>query len=166
MLLHCELQYEIAITVPTMFLQIANVFRQTCFSKSPNTFSPNRQTRFLQITEWFFSKSPNTSSPNHRTHFLQIANVFRQTCFSRSLNIFLQISKIFRRSASSILSFLFSSEKTQSPISPYMCHGLRALRYGWSAMVPWSRLFLLTSMGSTLDVMDYGLAKAKSTAQN
>ena len=24
-----------------------------------------------------------------------------------------------------------------------MCHGLRALRYGWSAVVPWSRLFIL-----------------------
>ena len=34
-------------------------------------------------------------------------------------------------------------EKTQSSISPYTCYGLCALRYGWSAMVPWSRLFLL-----------------------
>ena len=34
-------------------------------------------------------------------------------------------------------------EKTQSPISPYTYHGLRALRYGWLAAVPWSRLFLL-----------------------
>ena len=34
-------------------------------------------------------------------------------------------------------------EKTQSPISPYTCYGLRALRYGWSAVVPWSCMFLL-----------------------
>ena len=34
-------------------------------------------------------------------------------------------------------------EKTQSPISPHTYYGLRALRYGWSAAVPWSRLFLL-----------------------
>ena len=34
-------------------------------------------------------------------------------------------------------------EKTQSPISPYTCYGLRALHYGWSAAVPWSHLFVL-----------------------
>ena len=33
-------------------------------------------------------------------------------------------------------------EKTQSLISPYTWYGLRALCYGWLAMVPWSRLFL------------------------
>ena len=46
-------------------------------------------------------------------------------------------------------------EKTQSPISPYTCHGLRALCYGWSAMVPWSRLFLLHVHG--LRARRYGL---------
>ena len=34
-------------------------------------------------------------------------------------------------------------EKTQSLIFPYTCYGLRALRYGWSAAVPRSCLFLL-----------------------
>ena len=38
---------------------------------------------------------------------------------------------------------LCSLEKTQSSISPYMCYELRALRYGWSVVVPWSRLFIL-----------------------
>ena len=34
-------------------------------------------------------------------------------------------------------------EKTQPPIFPYTCHGLCALRHGWSAMVPGSCLLLL-----------------------
>ena len=46
-------------------------------------------------------------------------------------------------------------EKTQSLISPYTCYGLRALRYGWSAMVPRSRLFLLHIHG--LRARHYGL---------
>ena len=46
-------------------------------------------------------------------------------------------------------------EKTQSLISPYTCYGLRALRYGWSAVVPWSRLFLLHVHG--LRAQCYGL---------
>ena len=46
-------------------------------------------------------------------------------------------------------------EKAQSPISPYTCYGLRALRYGWSASVPWSRLFLLHMHG--LRARRYGL---------
>ena len=53
------------------------------------------------------------------------------------------ISKFVQQPLSSTCSALFSMEKTQSPISPYTCHGLRALRYGWSAAVPWSCLFLL-----------------------
>ena len=57
------------------------------------------------------------------------------------------ISKLFRQPSSSIRFTLFSMEKTQSPIPPYMCHGLHALRYGWSAVVPWSRLFLLHMHG-------------------
>ena len=55
----------------------------------------------------------------------------------------LKLRRLFHRSASSIRSVLFSMEKTLSLISPYTCHGLHALRYGWSAAVPWSRLFLL-----------------------
>ena len=50
---------------------------------------------------------------------------------------------------------LCSLEKTQSPISPYTCYGLQALRYGWSAMVPWSHLFLLHLHG--LRARRYGL---------
>ena len=46
-------------------------------------------------------------------------------------------------------------EKIQPPISPYMCYGLRTLRYGWSAMVPWPRLFLLHVHG--LRARCYGL---------
>ena len=38
-------------------------------------------------------------------------------------------------------------EKTQSLISSYTCQGLRALRYGWSAAVPWSCLFILHMHG-------------------
>ena len=56
---------------------------------------------------------------------------------------------------------LCSLEKTQSPISPYTCYGsalyvmggrLRFLGHAYSSY---------TCMGFTLDVMDYGLAKAK-----
>ena len=113
-----------------MFLQISNVFAERV--------SPNRQTRFLQIVEHVFSKSPMYFA----TCFSKSPTYFA-TCFSKSPKIFLQISKIFCRSASSLHSFLFSLEKTQSLIPPFTCHGLRALRYGWSAAVPWSCLFLL-----------------------
>ena len=75
--------------------------------------------------------------------FLQISNVLHRIGFSKSLTMFLHISKMFRRPPSSTCSVLCSMEKTQSLISPYTCYGLHALRYGWSAMVPWSRLFLL-----------------------
>ena len=132
-----------AIIAPTTFLQISNVIaerfppnRRTISPSHRHVFAKNRRISFLQITErsspkspndfsksptHFHKKSPNKFSPNRRTCLLQIANVF---C----------------RSASNILSFLFSSEKTQSPISPYTCHGLRAPRYGWSVVVPWSGL--------------------------
>ena len=53
------------------------------------------------------------------------------------------ISKFVQQLPSSTLSALFFMEKTQSPIFPYMCHGLHALCYGWSAVVPGSRLLLL-----------------------
>ena len=122
----------------SLFLHYGLIFTYGCraFSysitnsnmKSSNTFSPNRRTRFLQIAEHVFSKSPN---------------------------ILLQISKIFHRSVNNIRSILFSSEKTQSSISPYTCHGLRALHYGWSAVVPWSLLFLLHIHG--LHARRYGL---------
>ena len=46
-------------------------------------------------------------------------------------------------------------KKTQSQISPYTCYRLRALCYGWSAAVPWSRLFLLHVHG--LRARRYGL---------
>ena len=46
-------------------------------------------------------------------------------------------------------------EKTQSLISPYTCYRLRALCYGWSVTVPWSRLFLLHVHG--LHARRYGL---------
>ena len=46
-------------------------------------------------------------------------------------------------------------EKTQSSIPPYTCHGLRALRYDWSAAVPRSCLFLLHVHG--LYARRYGL---------
>ena len=117
--------------MPTTFLQISNVFCRIGFSKSLKMF--------LQISNIFhrtgFSKSLNT--------FLQISNVFHRIGFSKLPNTFLQISKIFRRSASSIRYVLFSMEKIQSLISPYTCCGLRALRYGWSAVVPRSCLFVL-----------------------
>jgi hypothetical protein len=50
---------------------------------------------------------------------------------------------------------MFSVEKTQSPISPYMFYGLCAPCYGWSAVVPWSRFFLLHVHG--LRTRRYGL---------
>ena len=53
------------------------------------------------------------------------------------------ISKLFHQPSSSTHFVLFSMEKTQSSISPYMCYRLCALCYRWLAAVPWSRLFLL-----------------------
>ena len=68
---------------------------------------------------------------------------------------FLHISEMFLQSPSSTHFVLCSMEKTQSPISPYTCYGLRTLRYGWLAVVPWSRLFLLHVNG--LRARCYGL---------
>ena len=68
---------------------------------------------------------------------------------------FLHISEMFRQSPSRTHSILCSMEKTQSSISPYMCYGLCALHYRWSATVPWSRLFLLHVHG--LRARCYGL---------
>ena len=65
------------------------------------------------------------------------------------------ISKLFCQPPSSTRSALLSLEMTQSPISPYTCYGLHALRYGWSAMVLWSHLFLLHVHG--LRARCYGL---------
>ena len=61
--------------------------------------------------------------------------------------LMLRISPRFFANSRATRSALCSLEKTQSLISPYTCYGLRALRYGWSAMVPWSRLFLLHMHG-------------------
>ena len=69
--------------------------------------------------------------------------------------VFLHIFEVFRQSPSSTRSVLCSMEKTQSSISPYTCYRLRALCYGWSAMVPWSCLFLLHVHG--LRARCYGL---------
>ena len=70
-LLHNELQYEIAITALTMFLQISNVIAER-FSPNHRTISPSRRTHFLQIAEHVFSKSPMYFA----TCFLQIAEHF------------------------------------------------------------------------------------------
>ena len=136
MLLHNELQYEIA----NVFHRTSSPNRRPCFSKSPNTFlqitehvSPNRRTcfskspnMFFQITEHFSPNrhriSPNKFlqitehvSPNHRTRFskssnmfLQIAIVFRQTGFSKSPTTFHQISNVFRRTGFSKSPTMFS----------------------------------------------------------
>ena len=64
MLLHSELQYEIAITTATTFLQISNVIAEHVFAKiaerflqiAEHVFSKNRRISFLQIAKWF---SPN-----------------------------------------------------------------------------------------------------------
>ena len=77
----------------------------------------------------------------------------RTNCLDATYTMY--ISKLIRQPLSSTRSTLCSMEKTQSPISPYTCHGLRALRYGWSAAVPWSRLFLLYVHG--LRARRYGL---------
>ena len=53
------------------------------------------------------------------------------------------IPKLFQQLPSSTRSAMFFMEKTQFLISPKTCHGLRALRHGWSTAVPGSRLFLL-----------------------
>ena len=50
---------------------------------------------------------------------------------------------------------MFSLEMTQSLTSPYTCYGLRALCYGWSAVVLWSHLFFLHVYG--LRARRYGL---------
>ena len=57
MLLHNELQYEIAITAPTTFLQISNVFAEKV--------SPNCRPRFSKSPTYFAEQV----SPNHRPRF-------------------------------------------------------------------------------------------------
>ena len=163
MLFHDELQYVLAVTAPTkfspnrqtLFLRIA----KHDFSKSPNTISPNRRPRFLQNAKYVFSKTPNTFSPKRRIRFLQIAEfVFSKSPNSFSPNRrtrFLQIAKHFLIEEQHAFFFLISSETTQSPISPYTCYGLRALRYVWSAVVLWSHLFFLHVYG--LCARRYGL---------
>ena len=69
--------------------------------------------------------------------------------------VFLHISEMFRQPLSSTRSALISMEKTQSLISPYTYYRIRALCYGWSAVVPWSCLFLLHVHG--LHAWRYGL---------
>ena len=63
-------------------------------------------------------------------------------CHKRSA-MYLHISKILHQMTSNTHYVVCSMKKTQSLISPYTCYELHALRYGWSAVVPWSRLFLL-----------------------
>ena len=69
------------------------------------------------------------------------------------------ISKFVQQLPSSTLSVLFFMEKTQSLTSPYTCHGLYALRHGWSAVVPWSRLLPLHVHG--LCAQRYGLGASR-----
>ena len=44
---------------------------------------------------------------------------------------------LFHQPPNSTRSALRPLEKTKAPTSPYTCYGPRALRYGWSAAVPW-----------------------------
>ena len=64
MLLHCELQYEIAITAPTTFLVISPSRR--------HIFAKNRRTVFSNIAEHVSSKSPTYFA----TRLLQVAKHF------------------------------------------------------------------------------------------
>ena len=166
--------------MPYHFLQIADHVSPNLQRISPNRFlqitdhvSPNLQrispNMFLQIADHV---SPNLQriSPSR---FLQIADHISLNfqrisphVFSKNVEHFTpNLQKRFHGPASSILSFLFSSEKTQSSIPPYTCHGLRTLRYGWRLWFLGHACSSYTSTGSALDVMDCGPAKAESSAQ-
>ena len=118
MLLHCELQYEIAITAPTTFLQISNVTAERFFS--------NTVELFLQIADTFFAK-------NHQISLLQIA----EHVFSKSPTYFatrfLQITKYFAPNLQDISSIseqhtLCSILYGKDPVSDLSLHVLRAPR--------------------------------------
>ena len=59
-----EHQYEIAIIALTASLQDSNIIAEHVFSKSPNTFSPNHRTRFLQNRQKRFLQITEDFSPN------------------------------------------------------------------------------------------------------
>ena len=115
-LLHNELQYEIAITTPTTFLQISNVFAKRV--------SPNRRT--------LFSKSARYFADQQAAYGLFCA-LWRRPSL-RSLPTCATGSTLYVMGGR--LRFLGDT------CSSYMC------------------------MGSALDVMDYGLAKAESSVKN
>ena len=145
--LHDELQNEIAITAPTTFLQISNVFAERV--------SPNRRTRFLQITKNVFSKSPNMFSPNCQCISPHVSPNHRRF-FSKSPRYFTD-----QRAAYVLFCSLWRRPCLRS---------LPTRATGSALCIMGGRLWFLsdayssyTCTGSALDVMDFGLAMAGET---
>ena len=180
-ILHNDLKYELAeefspkspndfsksptMISPNKFLQISKASAKRFSPKSPNvllqnsrTFSPKRRQFFtesrrisvLQITEHVSSKSPT-----------YLAARFVQTAEHSILN-FQDILRISEQPT-------FFSVQLRRP----SLRSLHTRATGFALYVMGGRLWFLghtcfsyTCMGSTLDVMDYGPAKAESSTQN
>ena len=143
------------------------------FSKTRRTISPNhrpqfRRAIFSKIAKRFFLQNDFSKSPTHfftedrlisvplsTEHVSSNMPMYLAKRFLQTAGYFTPNIRVVSPISGQLLSFLFSSEKTQPLISPYTCHGLHALRYGWSAVVPWSCLFLLHVHG--LRARHYGL---------
>ena len=167
LLLHNELQYEIAITTPTTFLQISNVIAEpftpkslSDFSKtpthyrqkSPNTFSPKSPNTFSP-------KALNTFPPTHQRISPHVLSKKHRTLYSNSPSCFADYRATY--------ILLRSLKRQPSPRS------LPTRVTGSVLCVMGGRLWFLghicssyTCTGSTLDVMEYGLAKSKNSLMN
>ena len=114
-------------------------------SSSPTTHRPpsarrqRRSDNAIRRQPDFLSKAK--SRFNIFLNILQspsIAMMFLQTILSM-----FALSKRFFEPSNSRVYARTPPEMALSLAPPYTCYGLRALRYGWSAAAPWSRLFLL-----------------------
>ena len=131
------------------------------FSKITERFFYKIAERFLQNADKFSPKSPNKCSPNHRTRFLQIANVSRHTFSPNRRTLYSKFPRYFTDQRATY--FLFCSIRRRPSL-----RSLPTRATGSVLCVMGGRLWFLghacssyTCMGSTLDVMDYGLARAK-----
>jgi len=143
-------------TTSNMLTKYAQKSPNTITPKTPNTITPkitehdnskNRRTRLLQ-------KSPNTITPKIDEHdfsknrllcFLRITKVFP----SKNDNDFLHSKfRNIARQATHVCLFCFLWGRPSLRLLPTRAKGLRALRYGWSAAVPWSCLLILHVSGS------------------
>ena len=143
---------------PNKFLQIFKVIAERFSPKSPNNFSKS-PTHFRR-------KSTNKFSPNHRTHFLQITNVSRHTFSPNRRTLYSKFPRYFTDQRATY--FLFCSIRRRPSLRslPTRATGSALCVMGGQLWFLGHAYFSYTCTGSALNVMDYGLAKAESSAQN